>query len=257
VSTPEPLDRLFRREFDAHADDYDPWLYRYCGRLANSDEVARYRTHLVGLLEFGRVDPRGVTALDAGCGFGFTLLLLRWLVGADVHGVDISERMLRTVREYLPLLSAEFKDAIHVAQANVDQLPYEEGSFDLVLSVEAISHYRDVDAFIREAARVLHPGGVLLIHDHNNARNPKTRRETRALWEEFETGLPSKPGTRRERDGSYRLRRAEIIRGAFPERPLIAALGRPPSQAAILGVALHSRRRGGTLRPPAGHRGDE
>jgi acetyltransferase-like isoleucine patch superfamily enzyme/ubiquinone/menaquinone biosynthesis C-methylase UbiE len=173
VSTPEPLDRLFRREFDAHADDYDPWLYRYCGRLANSDEVARYRTHLVGLLEFGRVDPRGVTALDAGCGFGFTLLLLRWLVGADVHGVDISERMLRTVREYLPLLSAEFKDAIHVAQANVDQLPYEEGSFDLVLSVEAISHYRDVDAFIREAARVLHPGGVLLIHDHNNARNPR------------------------------------------------------------------------------------
>jgi hypothetical protein len=38
VSTPEPLDRLFRRVLDTHADDYDPWLYRYCGRLANSDE---------------------------------------------------------------------------------------------------------------------------------------------------------------------------------------------------------------------------
>jgi hypothetical protein len=61
------------------------------------------------------------------------------------------------------------------------------------------------------------PRRSLLIHDHNNARNPKTRRETRALWEEFETGLPSKPGTRRERDSSYRLRRAEIIRGSFPE----------------------------------------
>ena len=217
MSTPEPLDRLFRRVFEADTDGYDAWLYRYCGRLENSDEVARYRAHLLGLLEFGRVDPRGVTALDAGCGFGFALLLLRWLGAADVHGVDISEPMLRTVREYLPLLPAEFRNGVHVAQASVDRLQYEEGSFDLVLSVEAISHYRDVDAFISEAARVLHPGGVLLIHDHNNARNPKTRRETRALWQEFETGLPSKWGTRRERVGSYHLRREEIIREGFPE----------------------------------------
>jgi ubiquinone/menaquinone biosynthesis C-methylase UbiE len=217
VSTLEPLDRVFGRVLDANADDYDAWLYRYCGRLANSDEVARYRTHLVGLLEFGGVDARGVTALDAGCGFGFAVLLLRSLGAADVHGVDISEPMLRTVRAYLPLLPPDLKDGVHFANANVDQLPYVGGSFDLVLSVEAISHYRDVDAFISEAARVLHPGGVLLIHDHNNARNRKTRRETRALWEEFETGLPSEQGTKREREGSYRLRREEIIRDGFPE----------------------------------------
>jgi hypothetical protein len=37
------------------------------------------------------------------------------------------------------------------------------------------------------------------------------------LWEEFETGKPSTLGGRHERDGSYRLRREEIIREAFPE----------------------------------------
>jgi SAM-dependent methyltransferase len=217
VSASEPLESLFRRVLDAHADEYDPWLYRYCGRLANSDEVTRYRRHLVGLLEFGGVDPSGVMALDAGCGFGFALILLCSLGAAAVHGVDVYEPMLRTIRAYLPLLPADFRDRIHVTQASVEQLPYDDGSFDLVLSVEAISHYRDVDAFIGEAARVLHPGGVLLVRDGNNARNPKIRRETRALWEEFETGKPSKLGTRHERDGSYRLRREEIIREAFPE----------------------------------------
>jgi SAM-dependent methyltransferase len=201
---------------DAQADDYDPWLYRYCGRLANGDEVARYRSHLEGLLRFGRVSPGGAAVLDAGCGFGFALILLRWLGAAEVHGIDISEPMLRTIRAYLPSLPADFRDRIHVAQASVERLPYEDRSFDLVLSIEAISHYRYPDAFFGEAARVLRPGGALLIRDGNNGRNPKVRRETRALWEEFETGRPSKPGTRHERDGSYRLRREEIIREAFP-----------------------------------------
>jgi SAM-dependent methyltransferase len=201
---------------DAQADDYDPWLYRYCGRLADSDEVARYRNHLEGMLRFGRVNPGGAAVLDAGCGFGFALIVLRSLGAADVHGVDISEPMLQTIRAYLPFLPADYRDRIHVARASVEQLPYKDRSLDLVLSIEAISHYRYPDAFFGEAARVLRPGGALLIRDGNNARNPKIRRETRALWEEFESGKPSKLGTKHERDGTYRLRREEIIREAFP-----------------------------------------
>ena len=81
-------------------------------------------------------------------------------------------------------------------------MPYADGSFDLVLSVEAISHYRDVGAFIGEAARVLRTGGTLLLSDGNNGRNPRIRRATHALWEEFETGKPSKLGRKHERDGS-------------------------------------------------------
>jgi hypothetical protein len=64
---------------------------------------------------------------------------------------------------------------------------------------------------------VLRSGGTLLIRDGNNARNPRVRQETRALWEEFETGRPSVLGARHERQGSYRLRREEIIKDAFPE----------------------------------------
>src|SRR5262249_3671236 len=51
----------------------------------------------------------------------------------------------------------------------------------------------------------------------NNERNPKIRRETQALWEEFETGKPSALGGNHEREGSYQERREEIIREAFPD----------------------------------------
>jgi SAM-dependent methyltransferase len=212
-----PLDELFHLVLDAGCDDHDPWFYRYCGNLASTAEADRYRRHLAGLLKFGRIDVRGATALDAGCGFGFTLLVLRWLGAAEVFGVDTSKVMLRAVRAYLPLLSDGFAAGIHVAEASVSEMPYADNSFDLVLSIEAISHYRDVGAFIAETARVLRPGGTLLVRDGNNARNPRVRRETKALWEEFDAGKPSVLGTKHERQGTYRLRRDEIIREAFPE----------------------------------------
>jgi SAM-dependent methyltransferase len=211
------LDQLFRSVLEAAADDYDPWFYRYCGDLASSTEATRYLRHLAGLLKFGRVDVRGKKALDAGCGFGFTLLALRWLGASEVFGVDTSEAMIKTVRAFLPLLPEDFADGVQVTEAGVSELPYEDKSFDVVLSIEAISHYRDVGAFIAEVARVLRTGGTLLIRDGNNARNPRVRRETKALWEEFETGRPSALGEKHERQGSYRLRREEIIRAAFPE----------------------------------------
>jgi SAM-dependent methyltransferase len=212
-----PLDELFHRVLDGAADNYDPWLYRYCGDLASSAEATRYRRHLESLLRFGRIDVRGKRALDAGCGFGFTLLALRWLGASEVFGVDTSEAMIKTVRAFLPLLPKDFAAGVQVTEAGVSDLPYEDESFDLVLSIEAISHYRDVGAFTAEVARVLRPGGTLLIRDGNNARNPRVRRETRALWDEFETGRPSVLGEKHERQGSYRLRREEIIRAAFPE----------------------------------------
>lgn len=216
VTPTEPVDQLFRRVIEADREGYDPWFYRYCGTLASTAEATRYRRHLGDLLNFGRVDPRGATVLDAGCGFGFTLVALRSLGVAQAFGVDVSEPMIRTIRSYLPLLPDEVSNGIHVAEASVAEMPYADGSFDLVLSVEAISHYRDVGAFIGEAARVLRTGGTLLLSDGNNGRNPRIRRATHALWEEFETGKPSKLGRKHERDGSYRLRREEIIRAAFP-----------------------------------------
>jgi SAM-dependent methyltransferase len=144
---------------------------------------------------------------------------LRSLGVSHAYGIDASKAMIATIRAYLPVIPDDFSSRIHVTEGSVAAMPYEDGSFDLVLSVEAISHYRDVGAFIGEAARVLRPGGTLLVRDGNNGRNPRVRRETRALWEEFETGKPSRLGGTHGPDDCYRTRRMQIIREEFPEMP--------------------------------------
>jgi ubiquinone/menaquinone biosynthesis C-methylase UbiE len=209
------LDELLSRVLTARRDTLDPWLWRYCGGLSSEGECARYLRHIVDLLDDAAINPSGAVVLDAGCGFGFTLVTLRWLGAARCYGIDVSERMVRSIQDYLPRLPEQYGDAIEVCTGTVAAMPYPDNSFDAVLSLEAISHYLDVDAFISDAARVLRPGGVLVIRDGNNSRNPRARRRAFALWEEFETGR-SADGKPRERQGSYRTKREEVVRAAFP-----------------------------------------
>ncbi|MEM0338012.1 MAG: class I SAM-dependent methyltransferase [Candidatus Caldarchaeum sp.] len=74
---------------------------------------------------------------------------------------------------------------------SVENMPYPSDFFDMVLSNEAISHYNDVDGFLREAARVLKRGGTLIIADGNNGANPRIREQTLRLWERCENDPPT------------------------------------------------------------------
>src|SRR5262245_13909011 len=161
----------------------DPWLDAYCGHLDHIADARKYLRYLTDLLEFADVDPRGQTVLDAGSGFGFTLLTLGLLGAESLKGIDMSEPMIETVRAYLPLLPEKLGRRMDVTLGDVQEMPYESDSIDLVLSVEAISHYRHVERFVREAHRVLRPGGTLVVSDGNNGLNPSTRWKTKKVWD--------------------------------------------------------------------------
>jgi ubiquinone/menaquinone biosynthesis C-methylase UbiE len=94
-------------------------------------------------------------ALDLGCGGGHVAYAVAPLVG-EVVAYDLSEQMLRVVAE---AATARGLANLRTVQGPAERLPFDDASFDLVLSRYSAHHWRDFDAGLREAARVLKPGG--------------------------------------------------------------------------------------------------
>jgi len=105
---------------------------------------------------------RGVDApeavLDIGCGTGALLgeLGVRW-PRASLAGIDAAPGMAAAARRRLP--GADIRDGV------AESLPWPEGAFDLVVTTLSFHHWRDKAQGIREAARVLRPGGTFILAD--------------------------------------------------------------------------------------------
>jgi SAM-dependent methyltransferase len=108
--------------------------------------------------------PRG-KGLDVGCGTGVLAGRLA-ADGYEMAGVDPSGGMLDVLRANTPAVAA--------TEASGTALPFDEDSFDLVLTVAALHHIAepaDVHQTLREMVRVARPGGRIVVWDHN-PRNP-------------------------------------------------------------------------------------
>jgi SAM-dependent methyltransferase len=172
------------------ADDLrvDPWFHTYCGSVGDPRGAARYVRFQADLLDLAGTDHDHPVVVDAGCGFGFTMLAHALLGARRVLGVELNADMVASVEAYLPLLPDDLSSRIEVVNGSVTAMPYQDASVDIVLSIEAISHYLDVDAFIDEAFRVIRRNGILIIADGNNGANPIVRRRTHRIWEAVECG---------------------------------------------------------------------
>lgn len=102
----------------------------------------------------------GQHVLDAGCGAGVYAAELADR-GAEVTGVDLSEAMLAEARERVP--DATFRRA-DLAEG-LDGLP--ANSVDVVLCQHVFSHLPALSTPLAEFARVLRPGGTLVVSTHN------------------------------------------------------------------------------------------
>jgi ubiquinone/menaquinone biosynthesis C-methylase UbiE len=93
--------------------------------------------------------------LDVACGSG-NVALTAWRRGADVTGSDLVPRMLEFARENAAIMGA---DDIDWRQGDAADLPFEDDSFDVVLSCFGHIAAFDPDAAGRELVRVTKPGG--------------------------------------------------------------------------------------------------
>lgn len=99
-----------------------------------------------------RVDVKaGERALDCACGTGEVALALA-AAGADVVGTDVCEPMLVQARK---------KGSVRFETADVQALPYDDATFDVVTIAWGIRNVSDPQLAIKEMARVLKPGGRL------------------------------------------------------------------------------------------------
>lgn len=105
--------------------------------------------------------PAGARVLDVGCGGGLVSNALAG-DGFRVRGVDAAEGALASARAHVPA-GAEASYAVADAYA----LAEPDGAYDVVLLLDVLEHFEEPARAVAEAARVLRPGGLLVVHTFN------------------------------------------------------------------------------------------
>jgi SAM-dependent methyltransferase len=107
----------------------------------------------------------GARVLDVGCGAGLDLLRAAVAVGANGRAVGVDFAPAMMVRARAAVAAAGLAARVHVVVADAVALPFATAAFDVVASNGAINLCVDKPAVLREAARVLRPGGELRLCD--------------------------------------------------------------------------------------------
>lgn len=144
-----------RTIYDQAAPNWD----RTLDRLGQRDEYEMILRASLPLQEprAVRLTPR---VLDCGVGTGALSQALAkvWPTPFELDGIDISPLMLERASRNLREASVEAT----LRQGDVRRLPYPNGAFDLVMTAHVLEHLVDPQAALREIARVLKPGGLLI-----------------------------------------------------------------------------------------------
>lgn len=95
--------------------------------------------------------------LDVGCGEGMGLLIARHLGFKKIVGVEVSKERLKRAKDRLG------NEALLILVAPDSHLPFRNDAFDILISAAVIEHTLNPEDFVREIARVVRPGGYVII----------------------------------------------------------------------------------------------
>ena len=107
--------------------------------------------------------PEG-SILDVGTGPGWLLLRLHEKCPAlQLNGLDVSPSMVARARKNMA--NAGLAEIIMIKEGNVEDMPLNDDSFDIVVSTGSIHHWKEPTRALNEVHRVLKPGGYGLMYD--------------------------------------------------------------------------------------------
>ncbi|KMO30787.1 hypothetical protein VQ03_28055 [Methylobacterium tarhaniae] len=136
--------------------------------LGDPDELAAATAELVRVLRAWSPGTAG-RILDFGCGFGRVALALAD-GAASILGLDLSAGMIAEARR-----RAAGRDAVRFVQGDGHRLPAADGAIDLVVAADSLPYLVSagtVAPFLAEAARVLAPGGDLVVFNWSYRGDP-------------------------------------------------------------------------------------
>jgi len=129
----------------------------------------------------GALQP-GEDVLDVGCGAGMDSLVAAQMVGASgsVTGIDMTPEMVVKARGSISEMGLA---NVRIVEGSAEHLPFDDASFDVVISNGVIDLIPDKDAVFSEIARVLRPGGRIQLADVT-IQNPVSEESKRDidLW---------------------------------------------------------------------------
>lgn len=155
----------------------------------------------------------GPRALELGCGDGDLAETLARR-GLEVTGVDLAEARVREARARV----AGMANAPAFAVGDLNTMALPGGPYDVVVAHDALHHLLDLDHVMREVARVLRPGGTLLVFDFIGMARP-ARLLAAAAFALLPTAMPYRDKwALRRRAGAFlaseRAKREALERGA-------------------------------------------
>jgi 2-polyprenyl-6-hydroxyphenyl methylase/3-demethylubiquinone-9 3-methyltransferase len=128
--------------------------------------------HEINPLRLGWIDSKaglaGRKVLDIGCGGGILAEGMAGL-GAEVTGIDLSEKALSVARLHLFESGHKVDYRLYSAEALAEEMP---GRFDTVTCMEMLEHVPDPASIVAACARLVKPGGHVFLSTLN--RNPKS-----------------------------------------------------------------------------------
>jgi ubiquinone/menaquinone biosynthesis C-methylase UbiE len=243
-------DRFSASGFDAVDSARD--AERYVAYLDEQAATPFWRALKRETLDALELTP-GARALDIGCGTGDEVRAMA-LAGADAIGADPSQVLLAEARRRTPAdVAARFE------AARAEALPFADAELDAVRVERTLQHVDDLDAAIREIARVTRPGGrlaavepdwnTLVVDDEVSAtvrerwaariRNPSVGRELRRRFAAFEP-LRFEARTSLITDVAFAERQLDLAE--LLDAPALARLRAGPFVSAITYFLLVGRR---------------
>jgi ubiquinone/menaquinone biosynthesis C-methylase UbiE len=139
-----------------------PWPATVLYNLVSSTNIFQ-RHYRLAAKDIGNYCSAG-SLLDIGTGPGWLLMRIHnQLPDLRVTGLDVSSSMVAKARENIE--KAGLSGVIEMQEGRADALPFDDNTFDVVVSTGSIHHWKQPEAGLNEVRRVLKPGGYALIYD--------------------------------------------------------------------------------------------